>query len=174
MCKHFKERLLLDLKMEFSELLYLRKMICSDYINFYSCKDYEIEQPLPLKTNYDPTLYFTNCTICSFKEKYIKGKSQNNYCLVQKCIRTNTYDNMHKCSYLKYTSSIYMLGGFKKTDNKNFITDYNQCIISQASFLRRWISEEKRIIVETPNIIFDNGLLLDSTINLLNSPTTPR
>lgn len=126
----------------------LRDYIRQSYISYYIEKGIKNIPALPLRIYYDPTLSFVNCTICHMKKMYIEGKTLESYCVVQPCLRTNTYHEMHNEISLSYTASIEMLGIFQPIEEDNVGEVLKNQIIWQADFLSEILGKEFEIKVE--------------------------
>lgn len=128
----------------------LRNNISKDFLDFYSDISAEIKTPMALKFEEDPTLFFTNCSICLFKRDYIKSEKITSYITVQECLRTNNYSNIRSncATDYRWNTSLYMMGGFIPIRNDIFKEELLKLINKQTRFYMRWINENTELKIK--------------------------
>lgn len=145
----------------------LRKVISMDFLNFHSTITSNIKEPMPLKFDEDPTLFFTNCSICLFKRDYIKQEKISPYLTVQECLRTNNFKeiSLNSQKNYKWNTSIYMLGGFVPVKNNDFKNTLLKVINKQTEFYLKWIKDNAELKINLHNFFSDISQIEDLLIS---------
>lgn len=152
----------------FKNLLIQRDEISKDFMKFYQSRNFIIHDQLPLKIEFDPTLSFTSCSICVFKKYETENTICMDYITVQNCLRTNTYLISQQIDEdLLWTSSLTMMGGYKKVTNENAKRLFQEQLILQGVFLKRWIKQSQEIILTIPKVLLDINYVDEDTVELL-------
>lgn len=126
----------------------LRQNLKSCYKSFYENRFFNYVEPLPLNIKFDPTLIFTNCSICHFKKLYLEDKTIKSYCTIQPALRTNTYKSIHDTMPIKYTASLEMLGAFSIANTKSLVKILEEHIKYQSQFLISVLPNDCSITIE--------------------------
>ena len=154
------------LKDDYLKLLLLRERIINLYYEVYS--DYQIAESVSLDEDRDITLDFVNCTICLAKENISKGEKNNNYVMVQPCLRNNHINLLS--SYFEesnYLSYFTMLGGFYYIENQEkWIDEFNKIVQRQFNFFRK-IKDDIEIRLTVPYHYFGFLPLASETKKLI-------
>lgn len=147
--------------MNYSELIKLKKEICSKYINHYVNKGY-VEMPsLPLNYANDITLDFTTCTICTAKDNIKQQKKGKDYVMIQPALRNTHIDVLGKMQEDDCFFSFFsMMGGFKYySDELKSAEEFSKIIKSEFEFLKEYGNQ----IILTIPYQYVNYLKIDSS-----------
>ena len=142
-----------------------RMFVSKQFIELYSQRGFLIYNPLELKIDYDPSLFFVNCSICHFKKNYFLVKKTEKYCVSQPALRTNTFREIQANKPLTYTAELEMLGAFSKCDKSNFSKELITHIKAQADFIRL-ILKKNKVSVDISSSIYK--LIDEETIHYLS------
>ena len=129
--------------MNYSDMMNLKKRICSEYIDHYVNKGYLKVSPLPLNYKDDVTLDFTTCTICLAKKNIKANKKGKDYVMIQPALRNTHIDVLGKIQGDDdFFSFFSMMGGFKYYSKENAsIKEFNEVIKNEFDFLCKYAKE---------------------------------
>ena len=129
-------------------------------------KDFNLVDSDSLLNKIDPTIAFNNCSICIFKNNIIEKSEIEDYIVIQDCLRTNTYRQIHDLDNYKWTANITMLGGYKKVTVSNSLSILANMIERQYKFLEPFISDKINLLIEVSEENYYIYKVLESNRNV--------
>ncbi len=156
--------MVINKRLNFSEIQEDKFKISNFFLELCKKQGLEIHSPLPIKINFDPSLEFTTCTICIFKNFVIKNKPLKGYATVQPALRTNTHNLKEP---LIWNAELTMLGGFIPV-NTFTNSPFDFLINLQYSFLKKLTNNEFDIILTVPTFFLDDRIINEETIQRIS------
>lgn len=142
----------------------LRSKLINRWIDLFS-EDFKLVDSAGILNEVDPTIIFNNCSICIFKNNFVENREFEDYIVIQDCLRTNTYKQIHDLDMYKWTANITMLGGYKTVSN-NLTHDLRDLIKRQYEFLIPFISEDLKLILQVSKEYYNDYKFIESNDNV--------